>query len=171
MLPLLKESEKQSLRLNSQPCPFPIEPPPRNPPSNLDSLGQVTLSWSLISALRYQMVDFAVKPRDLGVKYIGICCGGAPYMLRSMEELLGRLPSASRFSPDRQTLCPRDPSKSQGNEPGLQVLIKGWKGKFHTNKQTTNIVPTKSFVYFDFVKVVFYHHQKLMEKLMEREVT
>ena len=45
------------------------------------------------------MADFAVAARDLGVGYIGICCGGAPHHVRSMAEALGRTVPASRYSP------------------------------------------------------------------------
>jgi methionine synthase I (cobalamin-dependent) len=48
---------------------------------------------------RFEMADFAVAARDLGVSYIGICCGGAPHHVRSMAEALGRTVPASRFSP------------------------------------------------------------------------
>jgi betaine-homocysteine S-methyltransferase len=46
------------------------------------------------------MAEFAVAARDLGVGYIGICCGGAPHHVRAMAEALGRTPLASRYSPD-----------------------------------------------------------------------
>lgn len=36
----------------------------------------------------------------MGVKYIGVCCGGAPHHVRGMAEALGRHPPASAFSPD-----------------------------------------------------------------------
>src|SRR5215207_6855677 len=48
---------------------------------------------------RFEMADFAVAARDLGVGYIGICCGGAPHHVRSMAEALGRTVPASRYSP------------------------------------------------------------------------
>jgi methionine synthase I (cobalamin-dependent) len=48
---------------------------------------------------RYEMADFAVAARDLGVAFIGICCGGAPHHVRSMAEALGRTVPASRYSP------------------------------------------------------------------------
>jgi betaine-homocysteine S-methyltransferase len=48
---------------------------------------------------RFQMADFAVAARDLGVSFIGICCGGAPHHVRSMAEALGRTVPASRYSP------------------------------------------------------------------------
>lgn len=49
---------------------------------------------------RFEMADFAAAARDLGVGYIGICCGGAPHHVRSMAERLGRTVPASRYSPD-----------------------------------------------------------------------
>ena len=48
---------------------------------------------------RFEMAEFAVAARDLGVGFIGICCGGAPHHVRSMAEALGRTVPASRYSP------------------------------------------------------------------------
>ena len=47
---------------------------------------------------RFEMADFARQAADLGVGYIGICCGGAPHYVRAMAEALGRqhLPAATR---------------------------------------------------------------------------
>jgi betaine-homocysteine S-methyltransferase len=49
---------------------------------------------------RFDLADFAISARDLGVDYIGVCCGGAPHHVRSMAESLGRTVPASRYSPD-----------------------------------------------------------------------
>jgi betaine-homocysteine S-methyltransferase len=49
---------------------------------------------------RFEMADFAAAARDLGVGYIGVCCGGAPHHVRAMAERLGREVPASRYSPD-----------------------------------------------------------------------
>jgi betaine-homocysteine S-methyltransferase len=49
---------------------------------------------------RYEMADFAREAYDLGVNYLGVCCGGAPHHIRSMAEALGRTPPASRYSFD-----------------------------------------------------------------------
>jgi betaine-homocysteine S-methyltransferase len=49
---------------------------------------------------RFEMADFAVQARDLGVNYIGICCGAAPHHVRAMAEALGRTVPASRYSAD-----------------------------------------------------------------------
>jgi betaine-homocysteine S-methyltransferase len=49
---------------------------------------------------RYEMAAFARTARDSGIRYIGICCGGAPHHVRAMAEALGRTPESSRYSPD-----------------------------------------------------------------------
>jgi betaine-homocysteine S-methyltransferase len=48
---------------------------------------------------RFEMADFARRARDVGVDYIGICCGGGPHHVRAMAEALGRETPASRYSP------------------------------------------------------------------------
>jgi betaine-homocysteine S-methyltransferase len=45
------------------------------------------------------MADFARRARDIGVNYIGICCGGGPHHVRAMAEALGRETPASQYSP------------------------------------------------------------------------
>jgi betaine-homocysteine S-methyltransferase len=45
------------------------------------------------------MADFAVAARDLGVNYVGICCGAGPHHVRAMAEALGRTAPASKYSP------------------------------------------------------------------------
>jgi betaine-homocysteine S-methyltransferase len=49
---------------------------------------------------RFEVARFAERMRELGVAYIGVCCGGAPHHVRSMAETLGRTVPASRYSPD-----------------------------------------------------------------------
>ena len=49
---------------------------------------------------RYEMAAFARAAYDLGIRYIGVCCGGAPHHVRAMAEALGRSPESSRYSPD-----------------------------------------------------------------------
>lgn len=48
---------------------------------------------------RFEMASFAAAARDLGVNYVGICCGGAPHHVRAMAEALGRDVPASKYSP------------------------------------------------------------------------
>jgi betaine-homocysteine S-methyltransferase len=49
---------------------------------------------------RFEMADFARRARDVGVDYIGVCCGGGPHHVRAMAEALERTTPASRYSPE-----------------------------------------------------------------------
>jgi len=53
-----------------------------------------------LSVNRYEVARFTVAARELGVTYLGLCCGGAPHTVRAMAEALGRTPPASAYSPD-----------------------------------------------------------------------
>jgi betaine-homocysteine S-methyltransferase len=48
---------------------------------------------------RFEMAQFALTARELGVDYVGICCGAGPHHVRAMAEALGREVPASRYSP------------------------------------------------------------------------
>jgi betaine-homocysteine S-methyltransferase len=48
---------------------------------------------------RFEMAAFALAARELGVDYVGICCGAGPHHVRAMAEALGREVPASRYSP------------------------------------------------------------------------
>ena len=47
---------------------------------------------------RYEIGAFAKEAYDLGVHYLGVCCGAAPIHMREMAEALGLVTEASRFS-------------------------------------------------------------------------
>jgi betaine-homocysteine S-methyltransferase len=49
---------------------------------------------------RYDIAEFGRAAFELGVRYLGVCCGNAPHYTRSLAEALGRTPPASRYSPD-----------------------------------------------------------------------
>ena len=49
---------------------------------------------------RHELSDFATAALELGVRYIGICCGAGPHHVRAVAEAAGKAPSASRYSPD-----------------------------------------------------------------------
>ena len=48
---------------------------------------------------RFDMAKFAAQASELGVDYIGICCGAGPHHVRAMAEALGRVVPASKYSP------------------------------------------------------------------------
>jgi betaine-homocysteine S-methyltransferase len=49
---------------------------------------------------RYELGDFAAAALDLGVRYLGVCCGAGPQHIRAVAEAAGKTPPASRYSPD-----------------------------------------------------------------------
>ena len=49
---------------------------------------------------RFEMADFAVQARDMGIRYIGACCGAGPHHIRAMAEALGRRVPAGQYSPE-----------------------------------------------------------------------
>ena len=49
-------------------------------------------------ANRYEVGAFAAEAADLGVNYLGLCCGASPMMVRQVAEAVGRTTEASRFS-------------------------------------------------------------------------
>ncbi len=57
------------------------------------------LALEPFSCTRFEMADFARAARDLGVSYIGICCGAGPHHVRAMAEALGRDVPAGKYSP------------------------------------------------------------------------
>jgi betaine-homocysteine S-methyltransferase len=49
---------------------------------------------------RAEIGEFATAALDLGVRYLGVCCGAAPHHIRAMAAAAGKTPPASRYSPD-----------------------------------------------------------------------
>ena len=49
---------------------------------------------------RYEIADFTRRAVEIGVHYLGVCCGAGPHHIRAVAEALGRTPPASRYSAD-----------------------------------------------------------------------
>jgi betaine-homocysteine S-methyltransferase len=73
---------------------------------------------------RYEMAAFAEEADRIGARYIGICCGNAPHLLRSVAEALGREPPASRYSPDmsKHAYFGSDPNLPESNREFAERL-------------------------------------------------
>ncbi len=71
---------------------------------------------------RFEMADFARRARDIGVDYIGICCGAGPHHVRAMAEALGRDTPASRYSPAMDL----HPVLGEPRRDGAEPLMGGW---------------------------------------------
>lgn len=59
-----------------------------------------TLGLDRFICTRHETAEFAKQADDLGVDYIGLCCGAAPHHIRAVAEALGRVTPASKYSPD-----------------------------------------------------------------------
>jgi betaine-homocysteine S-methyltransferase len=63
---------------------------------------------------RYEMALFAQQAYEVGIRFIGACCGAGPHHIRSIAEALGRTPEASKYSPDMSK------HYALGNDPKLK---------------------------------------------------
>ncbi|HZS89943.1 MAG TPA: homocysteine S-methyltransferase family protein [Chloroflexota bacterium] len=66
---------------------------------------------------RYEIADFTRAAHDLGVRYLGVCCGAGPHHIRAMAEALGRTPPASKYTADmsKHAYLGSDPSLKKEN--------------------------------------------------------
>jgi betaine-homocysteine S-methyltransferase len=67
---------------------------------------------------RQELGEFATAALALGVRYLGVCCGAAPHHIRAMAEAAGKIPPASRYSPDMSK------HSFLGTDPGI---VKGYQ--------------------------------------------
>jgi betaine-homocysteine S-methyltransferase len=103
MLPIIDRIRASvSCSVAAQPVPYRTTPEQPTMQSLRDAAGARVFPLALDPSLctRFAMADFAMSAQELGVNYIGVCCGGAPHHVRSMAEALGRTVPASRYSPD-----------------------------------------------------------------------
>ena len=79
--------------------------------------GAFPVALDPFTSTRYDVADFTRDALDLGVEYLGLCCGAAPHHIRAMAEAMGRRPAASRYSADmsKHAYLGSDPSLRQEN--------------------------------------------------------
>jgi methionine synthase I (cobalamin-dependent) len=102
MLPLLEEIRAAvDIGVAAQPVPYRTSPatPAFELLRSADGRGAFPIQLEPFQCTRFEMADFARRAREIGVGYIGICCGGGPHHVRAMAEALGRETAASRYSP------------------------------------------------------------------------
>ena len=73
---------------------------------------------------RYELGDFAREALDLGVTYLGVCCGAGPHHIRALAEAVGRTPAASRYTADmsKHAFLGSDPSLRPENQGYAEKL-------------------------------------------------
>jgi betaine-homocysteine S-methyltransferase len=102
MLPLLERiRDAVDVAVAAQPVPYRTSPaaPAFEALTTPDGLHAFPIALEPFQCTRFEMADFALRARDVGVDYIGICCGAGPHHVRAMAEALGRTTQASRNSP------------------------------------------------------------------------
>jgi betaine-homocysteine S-methyltransferase len=102
MLPLLERIRAAvDVPVAAQPVPYRTSPatPAFERLQSGDGRHLFPIALEPFQCTRFEMADFARRARDIGVNYIGICCGGGPHHVRAMAEALGRTTPASRYSP------------------------------------------------------------------------
>ena len=102
MLPLLERIRAAvDVPVAAQPVPYRTTPatPAFEALESPDGRHLFPIQLEPFQCTRFEMADFARRARDIGVDYIGICCGGGPHHVRAMAEALGRKTPASRYSP------------------------------------------------------------------------
>lgn len=53
-----------------------------------------------MSCNRYEIRAFADEAWQMGVRYLGVCCGASPVYIREVAEAMGRKPPASKYRED-----------------------------------------------------------------------
>ena len=105
MLPLLERIRSAvEVAVAAQPVPYRTSPgtPAFESLQSDDGQRMFPLQLESFQCTRFEMADFAGRARDIGVNYIGVCCGGGPHHVRAMAEALGRHTPASRYSPSME---------------------------------------------------------------------
>ena len=108
MLPYLREI-RQAVGCHVAALPVPYRTTPQQPTFfNLDDHSGCTCpaphGRTFPTALdplfcnRYEIRQFAQEAFELGIRYLGVCCGAAPIHIREVAEAMGRQPAASRYA-------------------------------------------------------------------------
>lgn len=103
MLPLLKKLRKRvGGYISGLPVPYKTtnDLPSFEFLKDEDGKSAYTLGLDNFLCTRMEMAQFAIDAQNLGVNFIGICCGAGPHHVRAMAEALGRTVPSSRYSPD-----------------------------------------------------------------------
>ncbi|XP_070556034.1 betaine--homocysteine S-methyltransferase 1-like [Ptychodera flava] len=72
--------------------------------------------------------EFGKECKELGIQYVGICCGNRPCLTRTLAESLGRKPPGSRFSKDMSK------NVTYGTDPRVKKDVAADNMKLYYNK-------------------------------------
>lgn len=102
ILPILKKVRPHVKYLAAVPVPYQTSDkfPTMQRFTRKDGKLSYTADFDEYLCGRYEVAEFTKKANEIGVDFIGLCCGNAPHFTRSMAEALGRITEASKYSPD-----------------------------------------------------------------------
>jgi betaine-homocysteine S-methyltransferase len=121
MLPLLAEVVNAvSCPVAALPVPYrttPEQPTMQSLRDPATTIRPFPTALDPFTCTRYEIGDFARGAHQLGVRYLGVCCGAGPHHIRSVAEAVGRRPPASKYSPDmsKHAFMGTDPTLKQAN--------------------------------------------------------
>jgi len=69
---------------------------PKDKP-DFTSLPEFPLALDPLQLTRKEMADYAVRAREIGINYIGACCGAVAMHIREMARVLGKLAEDNRI--------------------------------------------------------------------------
>lgn len=128
MLPLLKEArDAVKCHIAALPVPYrttseqPTMQSLRDPKSKIRPFPTALDPYV---CTRYELGDFTKAAHEMGVRYLGVCCGAGPHHIRAVAEALGRKPEASKYSPDmsKHAFMGTDPTLKQSNREFAERL-------------------------------------------------
>jgi betaine-homocysteine S-methyltransferase len=125
MLPLLERIRAAvDVAVAAQPVPYRTSPatPAFESLESDDGRRMFPIELESFQCTRFEMADFARRAREIGIDYIGICCGAGPHHVRAMAEALGRDTPASRYSPAIELHPVLGASRGEADEP----IMGGW---------------------------------------------
>lgn len=101
MLPILEKVRKKVKGyVAAQPVPYrTTEKQPTFEALRIGAQQGFPIALEPFQLTRFEMAEFALRAKEMGVNYIGICCGGAPHYVRAMAEAVGKTAPASKYSP------------------------------------------------------------------------
>jgi betaine-homocysteine S-methyltransferase len=130
MLPLLERIRAAvDVAVAAQPVPYRTSPetPAFESLQSGDGRRMFPIELESFQCTRFEMADFARQAREIGVDYIGICCGAGPHHVRAMAEALGRETPASRYSPAIEL----HPVLGEARGEGGEAIMGGWHAAEH----------------------------------------
>ncbi|XP_014679544.1 PREDICTED: LOW QUALITY PROTEIN: betaine--homocysteine S-methyltransferase 1-like [Priapulus caudatus] len=103
MLPVMKKI-RQTCKgpLAALPVPFRVSNEQPTMQTLTDENGKRAFPNNLEAHLnsRDQIAQFAKDCQEIGIQYVGLCCGNMACYMRTIAETLGRTPPASKYSPN-----------------------------------------------------------------------